>query len=112
MNSWLWLIAAGTFIASVSQVLLKKSAEKTYSSLIREYLNPFVIIGYGMMVVSTVCGVIAYHNGVEYKNGVMVESLGFVLVMIFSRVFFGEGITLRKIIGNALILVGMLIFYL
>ncbi|MBE6015184.1 MAG: multidrug ABC transporter [Lachnospiraceae bacterium] len=112
MNNWMWLIAAGTFIASVSQVLLKKSAEKTYGSLIKEYLNPFVIVGYGLMFVSTVCGVIAYHNGVEYKNGVMIESLGFVLVMVFSRIFFGEGITLRKIIGNILILAGMIIFYL
>lgn len=112
MNNWMWLIALGTLVASVSQVLLKKSAEKTYTSLIKEYLNPYVIFGYGLMVCSTVCGVIAYNNGLEYKSGVMVESIGFVMVMIFSKVFFGEKITKRKIIGNVLILVGMLVFYL
>lgn len=112
MNNWMWLIALGTLIASISQVLLKKSAEKTYSSLIREYLNPFVIIGYGLMVVSTLCGVIAYNKGVELKSGVMVESIGFIMVMIFSKVFFGEKITKKKIIGNALILIGMIVFYL
>ena len=30
-------------ISSVSQILLKKSADKTYDSRIREYLNPLVI---------------------------------------------------------------------
>ena len=112
MNNWMWLIALGSLIASLSQVLLKKSAKKTYSSVFREYFNLYVIVGYGMMMLATVLGVIAYHNGVPYKNGVMLESVGFVLVMIFSKVFFGEEITRRKIIGNALILVGMVIFYL
>ncbi len=106
------MIALGSLIAAISQVLLKKSAKNTYSSLIREYLNPFVIIGYALMVLATVCGLIAYHKGVPYKNGVMIESIGFILVMIFSKVFFGEEITKRKVIGNALILLGMVIFYL
>ena len=105
------MIAVGTLIASVSQVVLKKSADKTYTSILKEYFNPYVIIGYGMMVVSTLCGLCAYHFGVEYKNGVMVESLGFILVMIFSRVFFGEKITKKKLLGNALILIGIIVFY-
>ncbi len=112
MNNWMWLIALGSLIASLSQVLLKKSAGKTYSSVIKEYFNPYVIIGYGMMVAATLCGVYAYHKGVPYKNGVMLESIGFVLVMIFSRVFFKEKITKRKILGNVLILVGLVVFYL
>ena len=112
MNNWMWLIALGSLIASLSQVLLKKSAKRSYSSLLREYFNPYVIIGYAMMVLATLCGVIAYHKGVPYKNGVMLESLGFVLVMVFSKIFFGEAITKKKIIGNALILIGMVVFYL
>ena len=106
------MIALGSLIASLSQVLLKKSAKKTYSSLLKEYFNPYVIVGYAMMVLATLCGVIAYHKGVPYKNGVMLESLGFILIMIFSKIFFGEAITKKKIIGNALILIGMVVFYL
>ena len=30
----------GTFISSISQVLLKKAAMKTYASKIQEYANP------------------------------------------------------------------------
>ena len=111
MNNWMWLIALGSLIASVSQVLLKKSAKKTYSSLLKEYLNPLVVIGYGLMVLSTLCALTAYHKGVPYKNGVMLETLGFVLVIVFSKVFFGEKLTLRKVLGCGLILVGMVVFY-
>ena len=40
------------FISSVSQILLKKSADKTYDSKIKEYLNPLVIAAYGMFFCS------------------------------------------------------------
>ena len=49
-------------VASLSQILLKKSAAKTYSSVIREYLNPYVIAGYGMMVLSTLLTVGGLHD--------------------------------------------------
>ncbi len=97
-------------VASFSQILLKKSAEKTYTSVIREYLNVYVIIGYGMMAVSTLLTVAGY-AGLEYKNGAVIEALGFVLVMLLSRIFFGEKITKKKLLGNSLILFGIFIFY-
>lgn len=65
-----------------------------------------------MMFVSTVLTLLAYHFGVEYKNGPVIESLGYILIMILSYLFFKEKITKRKIIGNALILIGIVVFYL
>lgn len=97
-------------VASFSQLLLKKSAAKPHESLIREYLNLYVIAGYGMMVASTLLTVAGY-AGLEYKNGAIIESLGFVLVMVLSRLFFGERITKKKLLGNGLILLGILVFY-
>ena len=47
------LLILSVVVASFSQILLKKSAGKTYASVLQEYLNPLVIIGYGMMVLST-----------------------------------------------------------
>ncbi len=110
VNKYMILLVLSVVVASLSQILLKKSASKTYSSVLREYLNPYVIIGYGMMVVSTLLTVGGY-AGLEYKNGAVVESLGFVLVMLLSRFFFGEKITRKKLIGNALILLGIFVFY-
>lgn len=110
INKYILLLILSVVIASFSQILLKKSAQKKYSSFIREYLNPYVIIGYGMMVLSTIVTILAYH-GVEYKNGPVVESLGYILIMILSFLFFKEPITKRKVLGNVLVLLGILVFY-
>lgn len=109
MLYWLMLVLSVT-VASFSQIILKKSAAKKYDNIIREYLNPHVIIGYGMMVITTILTIIAY-RGVEYKNGPVIEALGYLLVMFLSFVFFKEPITKKKMLGNVLILLGILIFY-
>ena len=110
MNKYMLLLLASVIVASFSQILLKKSALKTYPSIWREYVNPWVIIGYGMMVLSTLLTVFAYRR-VDYKNGPVIDSVGFLLVMLWSRIFFGEKITKRKVIGNLLILAGIFVFY-
>ena len=74
-------------------------------------MNPYVIIGYGMMVLSTIVTILAYQK-VEYKNGPVVEALGYILIMILSYLFFREPITKRKVLGNTLVLLGIIIFYL
>ena len=110
MNKYILLLVSSVIVASLSQILLKKSAMKTYTSFIKEYINPYVIIGYIMMVASTVLTVLAY-RGVDYKNGPVIDSLGFLLVMVWSRLFFCEKITKRKLMGNILILLGIIVFY-
>ena len=104
-------IFLSVIIASFSQILLKVSARKTYPSVLREYLNPWVIVGYGMLVCSTLLTIFAY-KGIAYKNGPVVESLGFVLVMMLSSLFLHEKITRRKLMGNMLIIAGIVVFYL
>ena len=111
INKYFLLLILSVIISSFSQILLKRSAQKKYKSFLYEYLNPYVIIGYGMMVVSTILIICAYH-GVEYKNGPVVESLGYILILILSYWFFKEPISKRKLMGNLLVLLGIAIFYL
>lgn len=106
---FLYLLAV--VIASCSQILLKKSAMKQYTSFIREYLNPYVIIGYGMLFGSMILTILAY-KGIEFKNGPIMESLGYVLVIIMSRFIFKEKITRSKVLGTLLILMGVTVFVL
>ncbi len=96
-------------VASVSQVLLKKSALKVYDNVIREYLNPYVIGGYGLLFCSMLLTVYAY-SGMDYKNGPVIESLGNVFVLVLGYVVFRERISLRKILGIACIMAGIVIF--
>ena len=98
MIYWLFLVAS-VIVASFSQVLLKKSAAKKYDNVIKEYLNPYVIIGYMMMVGTTVLTILAY-RGIEYKNGPVIESLGYILIMILSFFFFKANRINRAVVSS------------
>lgn len=109
MNSSVWILVVSVFIASCSQIILKTSAGEEHENIIKEYMNARVIIGYGMMVVSTVLTILAF-RGLEYKYGPVIESLGYVFVMILGNLFLKEKITKKKLLGNGLILLGIFIF--
>lgn len=96
-------------IASISQVLLKKSAQNTYDTVLKEYFNPYVIGGYGLLFVSMLLTVYAY-SGMDYKNGPVIESLGNVMVLILGAVVFGERISIRKMAGIVCIMAGIAVF--
>lgn len=104
------ILVVSVLIASISQIILKKGAQKDYKNIIREYLNPYVISGYGLMVTSTILTIWAF-KGLDYKNGPIVESIGYLFVMILSNLLLKEKITKRKIVGNIMILIGIFIFY-
>lgn len=110
MSKYIILLILAVLVSSISQIILKKSASKKYNSILKEYLNPYVIIGYGLMVVSTVLVVLGL-KGVPYKNEPIIESLGYIFVMFLSNRILKEKITKKKIIGNLLILVGIVIYY-
>ncbi|MDE7029834.1 MAG: EamA family transporter [Lachnospiraceae bacterium] len=96
-------------VASISQVLLKKSAMNRHKSVVGEYLNPCVISGYGLLFLSMLLTVYAY-SGMEYKNGPVIESLGNVMVLALGYFVFGERISVRKMVGTACIVAGIAVF--
>lgn len=98
-------------ISSLSQTLLKKSTFCRYDSVIREYLNPFVIGGYALFFAAMLLTVYAY-SGIDYKNGPVIESLGNIIVLVLSYFFFKERISRKKMIGIACIMLGIAVFYL
>ena len=110
MNKYVFLLIVAVLVSSISQIILKKSSSKTYKSIIKEYLNVYVITGYGLMVLSTVLVVLGL-KGVPYKNEPIIESLGYLFVMILSNRLLGEKITKKKVLGNVLILVGIAVYY-
>ncbi|SDB46758.1 MULTISPECIES: multidrug ABC transporter [unclassified Butyrivibrio] len=111
MIPFIALALCGQLIASISQMLLKKSSGTEYPNFIRQYLNILVIGGYGLLVVSMFVAIICYGH-MPYMYVVIIEPIGYIMVMFLSRIFFKEGITKNKLIGMALILAGILIFYL
>lgn len=110
MNQYILCMLISVSIASVSQILLKKSTFQKYDSVIREYINPWVIGGYGMLFLSMLMSVYAY-SGVDFKNGPVIESLGNVFVPFLSWLVFGEKLSVRKITGIVCIMIGIMVFY-
>lgn len=110
MNIYLTILILSVVVASFAQILLKKSATKTYSSPIREYLNVYVICGYGMMFLSMFMTIMAY-GGMEFTNVPVIESLGYVVVMLLGYFFFKEKITRRKLLGMLVIMAGIFVYY-
>jgi small multidrug resistance pump len=98
---------ASVFLASCSQILLKKSAQKEYPNRVSEYLNPQVIIAYLIFFSSTLLTIWAY-KGVPLSLGPIFETTGYIYVVILSALFLQERITKRKLLGNILIIAGII----
>ncbi len=110
INIFFFLMLLCELVASISQVLLKLSAGKEYPNVIREYVNPLVIGGYGLLVLSMAIGIVCY-DGLGYMNVVVMEPTAYIIVMFLSRLIFKERIVPSKIIGMVLIVGGIIVFY-
>ena len=113
MNKELLIYSAimlmGVLVSSVSQILLKISAKKTYSSKIREYLNPWVIIGYGLFFGCTLISMYAL-KVVPLSMQPILEATGYIFVAVLSFVFLRERLNRYQLIGMILILAGIAVY--
>ena len=106
MSKYIIIFLFSVFVSSCSQVILKKSAKKEYKHVIFEYLNLRVIFSYGLFFVSTLLTMYAY-KGVPLTFGSLLESVGYIYILILSKLFLKEKITLTKVIGNLFITAGI-----
>ena len=102
------IMLLGTFIASCSQIILKKAAEKEYPSKIAEYMNPMVIGAYIFFFGASLCSVLGY-KGVPLSIGPILEATGYIWVAILGKMFLSEKISPRKALGLVIIIVGIVI---
>ena len=112
MNN-VWIAAAvmllGVIVAGVAQMLLKKSATSTSGPWYRHYLNLRVIGGYGLLVASSFCSVLAY-SVIPLSSGPVWQAAEQLLVAGMSVLLLGETINKRKKQGLGLIILGIILF--
>lgn len=97
------------FLSSISQVMLKKAALRTYPTKVQEYLNPLVIFAYILFFSTTFMSVYAY-KGIPLSMGSVLEATSYIYVTIFGVTIFQEKIGSRKLLALALILSGILVY--
>ncbi len=103
------ILVTGTLVSSFSQIMLKKSAQKTYSTKLREYLNPLVIIAYGLFFGCTLLSLYAL-KVVPLSMSPILEASGYIFVAILSFIFFKEKLTKKQVIGMAMIIGGIVVY--
>lgn len=103
------LLLLSVFISSVSQIILKKAADKTYENTLKEYMNPMVIGAYGLFFCSVILTMLALKH-VPLSMSPILESTGYIFVSVMGYIFLKERFSRRKLMGFALILAGIVIF--
>lgn len=108
--NWLYIVIflTSVLISSISQVVLKSSAKQEHDNRLKEYLNPKVLFAYAMFFGATLLTTMAY-RGVPLSFGPVLEATGYVYVAILGRLILKESFTVKKVIGNILIIAGILI---
>ena len=103
------IYVSSVLIATISQVLLKTSAKKQYKSKIYEYLNPWVVIAYGLFFMSMMVTMYAL-TVVPLTLGGLLEGTGYIFILLFGHFFLQEKISKEKLIGSALIIAGITVY--
>ena len=109
MNISYVLAFLAVFVASVSQILLKQSAQMEHKNIIYKFLNWRVILGYALLFGTTIINVFAY-RGVELKVTPMIESTGIIWVTILAVWFLKGRTSKRALLSIAVTVIGIIVF--
>lgn len=109
MNKYLLIMFIATFFSASSQILLKQSANQTHKNAIFEYLNWRVILSYFIFFAVLLVNTYAYTQ-VDMKYGAVIDTCTYVFVMILSGVILHESFTKWKLIGNLIIILGVIVY--
>ena len=108
MNSSVIIYLITPLVSAASQLILKKAADDKRYTGIQFYINPLVILAYMLFFGCMVLNVFALRT-LDLTVASVLEASGFLYVMVLGALFLNEKITVRKLIGNALILAGIAI---
>ncbi|MBP3898832.1 MAG: EamA family transporter [Mogibacterium sp.] len=109
MNIYLLVLFVATIFSAFSQVLLKQSARMEHKSWIYEYLNWRVITAYAISFAVLFSTTFAYTK-VDMRFGPVIDTFTYVFVMLLSYFLLKEHFSKGQLIGNLIIIAGVLIY--
>lgn len=109
MNRYMLVLFIATVFSAGSQVLLKLSAREKHKNWIYEYLNWKVITAYGIFFLVLLSTTYAYTH-VDMRFGPVIDTFTYVFVMLLSFILLKERFTTGQLIGNLIIIAGVLIY--
>lgn len=108
MNSGVLIYLVTPLLSAVSQLILKKAADNPRFTGIRAYLNLPVILAYGLFFGCMLLNVVALRT-LDLTVASVLEASSYIYVMALSFFFLREKITPRRLIGNIVIIVGIVL---
>lgn len=109
--TYYFIVIVSVFAAACAQMLLKQGARKEYASWWRQYINPWVIGGYGIMACSLVLNIWCMSKGVQVKEVSVIESMSYLFVPVLAFMLFKEKLTARKMCAIGIIIGGVILFF-
>lgn len=105
------IVISSVFLAACAQMLLKQGARQQYDTWWRQYINGWVIGGYTIMLGAMLMNIFAMSRGVEVKEVSIIESMSYLFVPILSFVIFKERLTWHRVGAIAVIIIGIIVFF-
>ncbi len=107
-GAYIGLFLISVFISSISQIILKTSADRKYESKIKEYLNLRVTVAYILFFSSSLLTILAY-RGVPLSMGPVLETTGYVWVTVLGYLILKENVNRQKMLGLIMIVFGVIL---
>ncbi len=108
MNSGVIIYLITPLLSAISQLILKKAADNPRYTGIRAYLNAPVILAYGLFFGCMLLNVVALRT-LDLTIASVLEASSYIYVMVLSFFFLREKITPRRLLGNIVIIVGIVL---
>ena len=110
LNKYGLIMVLAQLVNAFAQIILKRSANfNKDSSLIKKIMNFRVIFAYSLFALVLVVNLVAY-SGVEFKYGGIIHCLGQIFVVVLSIILLGEKLNVFQIVGNIVVLLGILVY--
>ena len=114
MNSGVLIYLVTPLLSAVSQLILKKAADNPRYQGVRAYLNAPVILAYALFFGCMLLNVVALRTLATVSSSVLtvasvLEASSYIYVMLLSWLILKERITPRRLIGNLVIIVGIVL---
>ncbi len=106
---YIFLLLLSCIISAFSQILLKKSSQKKYSSFVFQYFNLYVLIGYLLFLLVLIINIYLLQFLPISITNALCESIPLLLSLFSGLLFFGEKITKKKLISCIIIIAGICI---
>lgn len=108
MTSGVLIYLITPLLSAISQLILKKAAGQPKYTGIRTYLNAPVILAYALFFGCMLLNVVALRT-LDLTVASVLEASGYIYVMALSFLVLKEKITPRRLIGNLIIILGIVL---